>query len=136
MFDFVSDTSKRVLKTLFILCLAAFAAGFLFVPRYGHIVMAKNMPSYALGIVIGYVLCTARFLLLERALNKSMDMEKESASSYVRLQYMMRYFLAVVILIVVAVTDVASLLGAILPLLLLQPAVYIVGLKEKKKMEK
>lgn len=133
MFDFISDTNKRVLKTLFVLSVIAFFVGFLFVPKYGSIVMAKSMPSYGLGILLGYALSCIRLVLLEKSLNKSVEMEKESASNYARLQYMVRYFLTLAILIVVAVTDVASLLGTLIPLLLVQPAVYIVGIKEKEK---
>ncbi|MCD7777522.1 MAG: ATP synthase subunit I [Clostridiales bacterium] len=127
----ISDVSKKLLLYLFALCVIAFGLGCVFIPKDGSFYLAVSVGSYGLGLAFGYVFCALKQVLLERAVEKSLDMDKETAAGYARLQFMFRYFLTFIVLAAAAVIDCISLLGAVMAVLLVQPAAYLAGRKIK-----
>lgn len=130
MFKF-SETYKKVALIQLGLCLIVFVAGALVLPLDGRVTIVGTFGSYALGIGLGYVFSCIKLYMLEKNLEKSVDMDKEGAASYTRLMYMARYFLTLVVLGAAAVIPEISLLGMFFGIVLLQPAALIAGRIEK-----
>ncbi len=120
----MSDVSKQTVKIMLILELIALVAGVFFI---------KNPVYYAAGIIAGTAVSAARFLLLERTLNKSVDMAPADAQNYVRLHYGLRMAAIVVIAFIAAKVKFIDIWGFVIGLLPVQPAVYIQGLLSRKK---
>ncbi|MBR6399627.1 MAG: ATP synthase subunit I [Firmicutes bacterium] len=115
----MSKVSKQTVKIMLVLELVALVAGMFFI---------KQPLYYALGIAAGTAVSAARFLLLERTLNKSVDMAPADAQNYVRLHYGLRMAAIVVIAVIAAKVKYIDLWGFVIGLLPVQPAVYIRGL--------
>ncbi|MCD7905731.1 MAG: ATP synthase subunit I [Clostridiales bacterium] len=130
-----SETYKRVVLIQLGLCLIAFVIGGVFIPFDGSFSLAPSFFSYALGIGLGFLFSCLKLYMLEKSLEKSVDMEKKDASSYARLMYMARYFITLVVLGAAAFIKEVSLLGMFLSIILLQPAAIIAGIREKRLKE-
>ncbi|MBQ6555482.1 MAG: ATP synthase subunit I, partial [Firmicutes bacterium] len=77
----MSHDTKSLIKIILVLELIVLVIGMFFI---------KNPLSYALGILLGTAVSAARLVLLERALNKAVDMSPTDAQNYTRLQYSLR----------------------------------------------
>ncbi|MCD7854550.1 MAG: ATP synthase subunit I [Clostridiales bacterium] len=128
-----SETYKSVCLIQLGLCLAVFVIGGVLLPFDIGFSLAPTFGSYALGIALGYIFSCAKLFMLEKTLERSVEMDKDGASNYTRLMYMARYFITLVVLGASAVIPQISLLGMFFGLLLLQPAALIAGRKEKEK---
>lgn len=90
--------------------------------------------QYALGLLMGCLLSAAKVVLLEKSLDRSVDMEGKTAQGYANLMAVLRYLLTVaVLLLVFFFRDVFGLFGAIVGILSLQVAAYITGHIIKKR---
>ncbi len=127
----ISDTAKKLIITMLILSVCAFAIGLAFISR-----LNISALSYGLGIVVGYAFSVFKLILMERSLNRSVEMDKQNAQSYARLQYTMRYFLTLIVLVGAVFIKEISLLGTIIGVAIVQPAAYIVGVMENRKKSK
>ena len=118
----MSDTKSSVvtlIKIIVVIEVLALVIGSFF---------AKSIPRYAAGIILGTVMSAARLVMLERTLQKSVDMPPENAESYVRMQYGVRMLLIVSVSFIALKTGFVSIVGLIIGLLPVQPAAYIAGL--------
>ena len=122
----MSDTTKNVIKVILVLELLAFGIGAFF---------TKNILYWALGIAVGTVISAARLILLERTLKKSLDMPPQNAQSYTQLHYSMRMIGIVAAAFIVVKVGFIDIVGFVIGLLPVQPAVYIQGLLSKKDKE-
>lgn len=123
----ISDTCKKILICIFAIGILAFLVGFNFV---------SNVFAYAQGLLFGTVFSMLKIMLLEKTLNKAVDMRPEDAQNFTRLHYTARFFLTLVVLAVGALVDNVSFLGVIIGLLTISPAVFIVNTIVKKNTEK
>ena len=119
----MSDISKQTVKIMLILEAIALGIGVFFISKPLY---------YAFGIILGTALSAARFLLLEKALNKSVDMAPADAQNYIRLQYFLRMAVITVVAIIAAKVKYIDLLGFIIGLLPVAPAVHIQNLLSRK----
>ncbi len=127
----ISDTAKQLLITMLILTVCAFVIGLFFISR-----LNISAFSYGLGLLVGFLFSALKLILTERSLNKSVEMDKQNAQSYARAQYMARYFLTLLVLVGAALIKSISLLGAIIGVLIVQPAAFIVGIMENRRKSK
>lgn len=109
---------------------------------YGLIISFKsffqiNFVYFTIGMLFGMIFTILKVLLLDRTLNKAIDMPEENAVNYTRLHYTLRYFLTGVVIVVAALNPKVSLLGVVLALLVLRPAAYLTsrGEKDEKQAE-
>ena len=79
------------------------------------------------------MLFRSKIMLLEKAVNRSVDMPPADAQNYMRLNYMSRYFLTGIVVFVALVSDWISLLGVVLGLFAFTPATFITGKLETAK---
>ena len=95
------------------------------------ILVVASLPSkeafpYAIGVLLSSALNVAKVCMLERTVQKTLDMEDADAGkNFVRLQYLLRYLLTGVILVVAALTPFINIWGAILGIFTLQISIII-----------
>lgn len=117
----LSDTLKQIILTTIAL--------FFIVAGFGTFI-AKDIKSFLIGLLFGTIFSILKVILLEKTLNKAMDMTSQKAINYTRIHYTLRYFLTFVVLLV-AVYRGFNLYGVIIGVVLTIPAVYIVNFKNK-----
>jgi len=125
----LSDTSKKLVKVMLAVCLIALGAGV--------IVTGIRFPGetfkYVYGVVFGTIFAVLKLMLLERSINKSVNLPEGQAQNYIRLHYMLRYFLTGAVLVVAAVKGLSVLIGVVICLMSLRPAIHIVNRQMKKQ---
>ncbi len=124
----LSDTSKRLIKAMVAICLIVIGIGIIIT----QIWFADETFKFIYGAIFGTIFAVLKLILLERALNKSVNFSEGQAQNYIRLQYMLRYFLSGVILAVAALQGLSVVLGVAVCLMSLRPAVHIVNWQMKK----
>ena len=125
----LSDTSKRLVKVMFAVSLIGLGIGIIVTQVWFPLETFK----YVYGIVFGMIFSVLKLVLLERTLNKSVNFSQGQAQNYVRLHYMLRYFLTGAVLVVAAVKGISALIGVVVCLMSLRPAIHIVNWQYKKQ---
>lgn len=121
----LSYTCKKIILVMTAISLTALGIGSIF---------TNDLLSYTKGILFGTLFAILKVILLERTINKSVDMPSHNAQNYARLHYTLRYFLTGVVLAIGALEPSISFIGVVIPILTLQPAVYIVNTMYKDKI--
>jgi hypothetical protein len=96
----------------------------------------ESVLAFTLGIVFSGVFVILKLMLLEKAVNKAVDLSPEDSKNYMRMHYMSRYFLTGVVVVVAVFAEGISLFGVILGLFALTPAAFIAGKMENAAKEK
>lgn len=124
----------RLSRTASVMC-AVTGALFLLLLALGllviHFVHAFERPlPYTVGLLTGCLLSAVKVVLLEKVLERSLDLQEEKpAKNYAHLQSLLRYLLTIVVLLsVVAFPRVFGLWGMIVGVLSLQASAYISGM--------
>lgn len=108
-------TKKFVLLT--VLCSAAILLiGSFFV---------SDVLGFIVGVVMGCVISVLKIILLARTLDNAINMQKGDISNYMRLQYILRYSLTSIGLVVAALIPFIDLFGAIGGVLSMYLAAYM-----------
>ena len=88
---------------------------------------------FPLGVVLSSALNVLKVILLERAIQKTLDMEDpKSGSNYIRIQYLLRYFLSGAVLVVAGLITryvdppFINIIGALVGIFTMQISVIIV----------
>jgi hypothetical protein len=122
----LSRTTKNI---MFMICAAAL------VIIVGGAVFYRSIEAlyFAFGVVLTSALNVLKIYMLERTVNRTLDMDdKETGSNFVRLQYLVRYFLTGAVLLGVGLIwlyvepPFINIWGAVLGVFTLQIAVIIV----------
>lgn len=96
--------------------------------------ITKNVKGLFLGYLLGTIFSSLKLILLEKTLERAVAMPKEKSVSYTRLHYCFRYFLTIIVIVVAGISKgEISLVGVLVSLILLRPAIFIVRLKDKQK---
>jgi len=126
----LSDTGKRLVKVMLAISLVAFGVGVIVTQLW----FPGETFKFVYGVVFGSVFSVLKLVLLERTLNKSVAFSEGQAQNYVRLHYMLRYFLTGAVLVVAALKGgITAVIGVVICLASLRPAVYIVNWQFKKQ---
>jgi DMSO reductase anchor subunit len=80
----------------------------------------KEPKPYVLGFVFGTSIGILGFRLLELTIRKAVTMPPKRASAYTMGQYMIRYFIYGIVLVVAALADYLSFPAAVLGLLMIK----------------
>lgn len=90
--------------------------------------------AFGVGLLAGCALSAVKVILLEKALTKAVDMGKQKAQNYTRLQVIARYGLTTLVLLgAVLFPKVIGLFGIIAGILTLQLASYITGMIVRRR---
>ena len=117
----ISDTTKQMIKNMIWVSFIALLL----------ICFVKTFLPYILGLTLGTAFAITKLILMERAINKSLDMSPKTAEKYIYAQYMLRYLLTGLLLFFVIRSKNISLLGFLIGLFSLQISAYITGFKKK-----
>ena len=109
----MSDTCKKLSTVIAVLGLIALVVGLFF---------AGNKIYWIVGIVLGTVASLIKVYMLERTLDKAVDMDPKNANNYTRANYTMRLVVSVVIVVLACLVEQINVVGVLLGLLLVQPA--------------
>ena len=91
----------------------------------GRVFEQFNPPlPYIFGVLLTSAINVLKVKMLDDAAAKAVDMESRGAANYIRLQYLLRFFLTGAALVVAALTPVLNLLGAALGVLTWPVAAY------------
>lgn len=120
----ISDVNKTLIKSIVILAFIGFGIGAF---------ITHNILLYGIGVVIGTLTSILKVILLERSLNRAVDMQPQDAENYTRLQYSSRFFFTVAVLVISAIVPFIDLYGVIVGLVLIQPAVYLTNFIRKEE---
>jgi uncharacterized Tic20 family protein len=112
----MSDTCKKLSTVIAVLGLIALVVGLFF---------AGNKIYWIVGIVLGTVASLIKVYMLERTLDKAVDMDPKNANNYTRANYTMRLVVSVVIVVLACIVEQINVVGVLIGLLLVQPAAYI-----------
>ena len=122
----MSYTCKKLSTVIAVLGLIALVVGLFF---------ASNKIYWIVGIVLGTVASLGKVYMLERTLDKAVDMDPKNANNYTRANYTMRLVVSVVIVVLACIVEQINVVGVLIGLLLVQPAAYITNfitaIKEK-----
>ena len=123
----ILDISKRIIITLMALMFFAVLVSFF---------IFQNMQDYlffASGIVVGTAFAAIKLILIDKAVNKSVGMDKEQAFAYIGGQFLLRFIVTGAVLFALARVSNFLLFGAAAGLFFLQLSVYIVNIFFKEK---
>ncbi|MGN1318388.1 MAG: ATP synthase subunit I [Lachnospirales bacterium] len=114
---------KQIVKTVIALGIIALGIGLFF---------TSESLYWVFGIVLGTAISVFKVIMLEKTLNKAVDMSPEDAKNYTRTRYTYRLVLSILAVVVCIKIPFINVIGVIVGLLLVQPAVYIVNFFSKK----
>lgn len=80
----------------------------------------KEPKPYVLGLIFGTSIAILAFRLLELSIKKAITMPPNVASTYARSQYMKRYLIYAIVLVVAALADYLSFGATVLGLLMIK----------------
>ncbi len=112
----IENTSKKVLPVITALAVVCLVIG-LFV--------VSHRLAFVKGLAFGTIFSLLKWMLMERAIRKSMDLPPEKVVVYIQFRYLIRYMLTGVVLAVAAMQPSINLYATIIGILLPMPAVYI-----------
>ena len=112
----MSDTCKKLSTVIAVLGLQPQQLGY-FLP------VTKYIGQWALSLEQQPHLL--RVYMLERTLDKAVDMDPKNANNYTRANYTMRLVVSVVIVVLACLVEQINVVGVLIGLLLVQPAAYI-----------
>ncbi len=115
----LADLSKKMIVTICILAPIFMVASVLYY-------RSLSCLPFVLGVLLGSLASVAKVLLLERAVNRAVNMEKKAATGYITLQHMLRLFLTGAVLVLAALVPAINLWGAAAGVLTYQVAVYLI----------
>jgi len=116
---------------IIIVCLAMIAGGILYYSLVGDLYEAL---PFALGVIVTSALNILKIIMLERSIQKTLDMDNpDTGKNYIRLQYLLRYFLTAVVLVIIGLLHIyidspriISIWGALFGLFTMQIALIAV----------
>lgn len=115
--DSKTQLTKHMTMLMIGIGLAAFVIGSFLVP---------NWISYGKGILFGTLFSILRLYTMEKSLIKALQKEPERAKSYFTTNYIIRYVLTGIVLLVGALEPSISFLGVCIGLLSMKGAAYLI----------
>lgn len=120
----LSDLAKKMVYTILIIALICILSSVIY-----H--RSLDFLPFAFGVLLGSTVSIAKVFLLERAVNKALEMEQKHAKNYVSIQHVLRLLLSGVVLVLGAIMPQLSLWGVAAGILAFQVAVYNVKFTAK-----
>ena len=88
------------------------------------ILIVNNKLSWTLGITFGLVFSVLKLKLMEKTITKCLTMPEGKAQKYANIQYMIRYILTGVVLVIAALEPSINLLGVFFGLISMKVGAY------------
>lgn len=123
MFNF-SETTKQIILIMMALFIIALGVGILVSP-------SEVIEHYAFALLFGTIFSILKLVLLEKTIERAVDMTGSKAVNYARLHYVLRFFLTFLVLFIANYRQM-NIYGVVIGVLLSTPAVYIMHFKNRK----
>ncbi len=112
----ISQTATKL-----ILCVVALAALIC-----GISIVFFNNIDFCGGVAFSTVFVIIKLIVTEKSIEHSLNLDAKGSEGYMKAQYAIRYFLTGIVLIAAALIEPINLYGALVGIVLAQPAGYIV----------
>ena len=89
------------------------------------ILVVDDAKAFTIGLVFGLVFSILKLMLMKNSIKKSVTMPEAKAQRYANVQYMIRYLLTGIVLLVAALEPTINLLGVFLGLLSMKVGAYM-----------
>lgn len=96
------------------------------------ILIVNDKKAFTMGIAFGLIFSILKLMLMQNSIKKSVLMPEAKAQRYANVQYMIRYVLTGVVLLVAALEPTIDIIGVFLGLLSMKVGAYIQILMIKK----
>lgn len=113
----LSYLARKMIFTILIIALICILASIVYY-------RSLDFLPFLFGVLIGSAVSIAKVVLLERAVDKALSMEKNRVRAYIGIQYILRLFLSGVVLILGALVPQINLWGVVAGILAFQLAAY------------
>ncbi|MEE1073631.1 MAG: ATP synthase subunit I [Cellulosilyticum sp.] len=100
------------------------------------ILVVDDAKAFTIGLVFGLVFSILKLMLMKNSIKKSITMPEAKAQRYANVQYMIRYLLTGIVLLVAALEPTINLLGVFLGLLSMKVGAYMQLFVIKKNEKK
>ncbi len=93
--------------------------------------LIKDYKSYILGYIFGMLISMTNFLLLKQSVEKSVRMEPSRASRYASGQYLIRFLISGLVLVIAASADYLNFFTSFLGLLIVKLVITVSNIVDK-----
>lgn len=100
----LSDIAKRMVKVVIVIALLCVIASIIY-----H--RSLEFLPFLFGIILGSAVSIVKISLIDRTVDKALDMEKNKSSKYLALQNTLRLLLSGVVLVIGAIVPQVSIWG-------------------------
>lgn len=120
----LTNLAKRMIITILIIALICVLGSVIYYRSLGFL-------PFLIGAVLGSAVSIVKVFLLERAVNKALELEQKKAGQYVSVQHWLRMLLSGVVLFLGAVVPWINLWGVVAGILAFQIATFSVKFTSK-----
>lgn len=113
----LSNLAKRMIITILIIVSVCVLASVIYYRTLDFL-------PFLFGAILGTAVSIVKVFLLERAVDKALDMEQKQAGNYVSIQHLLRLLLSGVVLTLGAIVPQISLWGVVAGIFAFQIAIY------------
>lgn len=95
----------------------------------------ESIPDFVLGLFTGCLVSGIRIVLMDKSINRAVDMEEKKAKNYNQLQFLVRYFIVIAYaVLLILFHQYLGVFGGVLGLLCMQLSAYVANflLRQKK----
>jgi len=126
--------NKKILQdNILIVCMILFS---FIVEIIGMFLVNKKL-DFTLGIIFGLVFSILKLMLMKNAIKKAITMPEAKAQKYANGQYMIRYVLTGVVLVVAALLSTTLLFGTFFGLMSMKVAAYLqIALNKREEQDR
>ena len=89
------------------------------------ILVVNDAKSYTKGLLFGLIFSILKLLLMKNTIRKSVLMPEAKAQKYANVQYLIRYVLTGIVLVIAALEPSISILGVFIGLISMKIAAYL-----------
>jgi hypothetical protein len=127
----ISLAARRMIVSVIVVSLIFIAAGVVIIRLHQctgdcrHLLERVGAVPFALGVILMAGLNIAKVFMIERTVNRTAEIDEVGYGKvYIRLQYLIRFGLTAVVLIVAAITDFIDIWGAVAGVFTFQIAAF------------
>lgn len=122
----LSDLASKMAQTILLASVIIAGLGLLL-----SVWLPYSPLAYLLGLVLGSLTSLVKVYLLDRAINRTIDLEAKQASLYMSWQYLLRLGLTALALVLGAILEWINLWGVVLGILAFQLAAYSIKFRSR-----
>lgn len=127
-------TAQYMLYAIGGLFLAFLLLGILFIQ---FIYPLESVSQYALGLLTGCLVSAVRIVLMDKSINRVVDMEEKKAKNYNQMQFLIRYYIVIgYAVLLVVLQQYLGVFGGVLGLLCMQLSAYAANFVLNKRAKK